>query len=215
MSLVPTTSVPMTSLSSSVPPTSTTKKPYRLTDVNFFFISTEYCLTKYSSSYCNYSVFIIFMGYLCSMLVFPFLLNRMRKISREFRNQYNISFPWLCSIFLVFSIDIIEFFLINDGQVYSVAICLLQIAYLTALLLTIIQYFRNYSIDGSLVRNIMMLLLTVIMFVLALVGRVLSKRTLTNFPNIDQISPISFHILNMHFFIYFFIYVFFATVQVN
>ena len=204
----------MTSLIRSSSVSTTTKEPYQLADVNIFFLSTEYCLTKYSSSYCNYSVFIILMGYFCSMLVFPLLLHRMRKLTRQFRNQYNICFPWLCSIFLVFSIDIIEFFLINDGQVYSVTICLLQVGYLTALLLTIIQYFRHYSIDGSLVRNIMMLLLTVIMFFLALIGRILSKRTLSNFPNIDQISPISFHILNMHFFIYFFIYVFFATVQV-
>lgn len=182
--------------------------------VNFVFVSIDYCLTKNSSTYCNYSAFIILLGYITNAFIFPFILHRMHKLNTKFRNQYNVSLLWLCSIFLVFSIDIIEFLLINDGNLYSVSICVLQIIYLITLGLTIISYFRNYTIDGRFVRNLMTIMFTIIVFVVTFIGRYLSMKNLKEYPDLDQISPISFHIINTHFFLYFFIYVVFAIVQV-
>ncbi len=183
--------------------------------INFLFVTTDYCRTKNSNAYCNYSVFIIFLGYMSIMLVFPFLLHRMRQLNNKFRNQYNISLLWLASISLVFSIDLIEFFLVHDGRLYSAGNATFQLVSLITCLLTMIQYFRNYSSVGSLARNILILLFMIITFIVAFTGRILSKKSMSNFPNLDQISPISFHIINTHFFFYFFIYGVFAIVQVN
>ena len=80
--------------------------------------------------------------------------------------------------------------------------------------LTIFNYFRNYSIDGTFVRNVMTIFFTVCVFFIVFTGRYLSQKALTKYPDLDRISPISFHIINTHFFLYFFIYVLFAIVQV-
>ncbi len=183
--------------------------------INFLFVSTDYCQTKNSNSYCNYSVFIILLGYMSIMFVFPFLLHRMRQLSKKFRNQYSISFLWLASICLIFSIDLIEFFLIHDGRLYSAGIAIFQLISVFTCLLTTVHYFRNYSSDGSLARNILIVLFTIITFIVAFIGRFLSKKSMSNYPYLDQLSPISFHIINTHFFFYFFIYVLFAIVQVS
>lgn len=149
-----------------------------------------------------------------NMFVFPFLLHRMRVLTKKFRNQYNISLLWLASIALVFSIDLIEFFLIHDGNLYSAGIAFFQLITLFTCLLSMIQYFRHYSSDGSLVRNIMIVCFMVTTFLITFIGRILSKKSMSNYPNIDQVSPISFHIINTHFFLYYFIYMVFAIVQV-
>lgn len=185
--------------------------------LNWVFVFTDYCLDgrNNGSAYCSYAVFIILLAYIANLFVWPFLLVRMRKLNKKFRNQYNISLLWLCSIFLMFSIDLIELFLIADGHLYSMLICAILLVYLVILGMTIFNYFRNYSIDGTFVRNVMTLFFTVCMFVIVFTGRYLSMKSLAKYPDLDQISPISFHIINTHFFLYFFIYVIFAIVQVN
>jgi hypothetical protein len=204
----------LSNLTTTTEPELTTLPIYTHDSLNFLFVSTEYCLTKNGPSYCNYAVFIILLAYITNLFVFPILLVRMRNLNKKFRNQYNISLLWLCSIFLMFSIDLIEFFLVADGHLYSVIICIILFIYLVSCGLTIFNYFRNYSIDGTFVRNVMTIFFTVCVFFIVFTGRYLSQKALTKYPDLDRISPISFHIINTHFFLYFFIYVLFAIVQV-
>lgn len=182
---------------------------------NIFLVSIEECKKNNPSFYCKYSAFLILCGYLCLLSVFPLMLNRMNKLGKRFRNQYNISFLWLCSIALMFSIDLLEFILNGDPNLYSMAIIATIIVCILFCFITIASYMRNYSIEGSAYRNGLTIFFSISIFIIVFLGRLWSKSRLQKFPNIDQQSPNSYHMLNTHFFLFYFVYVLFASVQVK
>lgn len=97
-----------------------------ISSVYFFLIATDKCTRNYSSSYCYYSSFVVLCGYLCNMSAIGFVLYRLLQLKTKFRNQYNLTLLWLCSILLVALIDIIEFISTGNGKIYSSAIILIQ-----------------------------------------------------------------------------------------
>ena len=182
--------------------------------LKMLFISTSHCERDYSSAYCGFAAFIISLGYLSGLFVFPFMLYRMRQLKKKFRNQYNISLLWLNSIMLVFLIDLIEYFLTHDGTIYSSFIILSLLVYIATCVMTIALYVRDYSVEGTLFGNVLIICFTNFLFALVFISRILSQKSLAKFPDIDQRSAVSFHIINTHFFMYYFVYVLFASVQV-
>jgi hypothetical protein len=81
---------------------------------------------------------------------------------------------------------------------------------------TIIQFTRYDSLNGpSYFKAVITISFSLCLFVLILIARVWSKKSFSKISDIDQLSNVSFHILNTYFFFYYFIYAMFASVQVN
>lgn len=78
------------------------------------------------------------------------------------------------------------------------------------------QFCRHHSIgEPAYYRGIVVISFSVCLFILILIARIWSQKSLSKFPDIDKFSPVSFHIINTYSFLYFFIYALFASVQVN
>lgn len=182
--------------------------------MNFLFPSTAQCLSKNPNAYCNYASFLVICGYLCHFCVFPSLLFRMKQLSNRFKNQYSISFLWLCSILLVTCIDLLEFMLVWDNQIYSIYIMIIIIFYFFACLLTILRYMRFHSMKSTSFQNGLAVVFSICILFLVMFARIWSNRQFSKFPSIGKDSPWAFHLLNTYFFLYYFVYVMFASVQV-
>ena len=183
--------------------------------VNFIFVSTEYCKTKLNSFNCNYSSLVIFFGYILFFLVIPLTIYRVQQLKFNFRNQYNLNLLWICSILLIALIDFTEFMVATDGRVYSIMIIIALVFYIIGCIILIMRYIRLYSIEGAWLENLLIIIFTISIYVLIIIARVLSKKSLSKATMTELSDPLFYNLLNTHFLIYYFVYVLFATVQVN
>ena len=182
--------------------------------INTFFPSLGGCLKYNNYALCNYSSLMVVCGHIIQLCVFPALIFRMSNLTKRFRNQYNISFLWLCSILLISSIDLLEFIIVGNGQIYTSLTVILISIYFVLGLVTIMKYMRNYSINAVSYQNGITMIFSLCIFSLIFFARIWSSRTLSKFPNLSHDSPTAFYLLNTYFFLYYFVYVMFATVQV-
>jgi len=183
--------------------------------MNTFFPSIDGCLKVNNHLYCSYSAFLVVCGYVFHLCVFPALILRMSQLAKIFRNQYNISFLWLCSILLIASIDLLEFVIEDNNQIYSILIVMLICVYFVMGLTAMLKYMRYYSINGASYQNGMTIIFSICIFSLILFARIWTKNTLSKYPNINQSSPATFYLSNTYFFLYYFVYSLFGTVQVS
>lgn len=142
-----------------------------------FFVHTDECVhvEGNSSAYCHYVAFIIFLGYLFSLLVLPLTLNRMHTLKNKFRNQYNLSFNWLCALLLVSAIDLMEFMMSRDSRVFSIFIVLILTGYFFLSILTLISHFNVTAINGTRRTNMISISASVVVFLAIVILRLLSK----------------------------------------
>jgi hypothetical protein len=185
------------------------------TNFNFFFPSTDTCYENKTKFFCNYASILIFGGYFLHMFIFPLIILRMKDLKTRFRNQYSISILWLCSITLMTSIDLIEFILVGDRRVFSIFIVLFVCVYFVACILAVVIYMRNYANDGTHYQNALAILFSTCVFLIILFARIWSHKTLLKYSvKSKETTPFAFYILNTYFFLYYFVYVLFASVQV-
>ena len=69
--------------------------------------------------------------------------------------------------------------------------------------------------DSSYYRALITVGFSAALFILILIARIWSQKNLSRFPDIDQVTPVGFHLINTHIFLYYFIYAMFASVQVS
>lgn len=186
-----------------------------IVQMNTFFPSIDGCLRNNNKHYCNYSSFLVVCGYICHLCVFPAIILRMSQLAKIFRNQYNISFLWLCSILLISCIDLLEFIIEGNNQIYSILIVTLICVYFVMGLTAMFKYMRNYSINGASYQNGLTMVFSICIFSLILFARIWTKNTLSKYPNINKNSPTTFYLSNTYFFLYYFVYCLFGTVQVR
>ncbi len=183
--------------------------------INTFFPSIDGCLQDNTQFFCNYSAFLVVCGYICHLCVFPAIILRMSALAKIFRNQYNISFLWLCSILLMACIDLLEFILVGNNQIYSMLIVTLICFYFIIGLVALIKYMQYYSINGTSYQNVLTIVFSICTFSLILFARIWTRNTLSKYPKVNQYSPAIFYLSNTYFFLYYFVYSLFGTVQVN
>ena len=182
--------------------------------MQFLFVSIETCAKTNRRAYCHYASFLILLGYVCHMFVFPLLVMRMRELKSRFRNQYNLSFLWLCCMLLMTAIDILEFTLSLDARLFSVAIFGFATFFFVACLTTMLVYMRRYSSDGSFRQNSVAMVFTIFFFIAIVIVR-LSASTSTSTKWSKSKSKTGSLAWYLVFFGYFLVYCGFATVQVK
>ena len=117
--------------------------------VNFWLVFVDKCAARFGQAYCNYASFMILLGFVLQMLVMPLVISRVRALGARFRNQYNISFFWLCSIALTVYIDLLEYVFSYDGHVQSKAITLVNCIYFVLAVWMLFEYWRYYDVEGT------------------------------------------------------------------
>ena len=90
----------------------------------------------------------VLLGYVLQMIVLPLVISRIRALGARFRNQYNLSFFWLCSIALTIYIDLLEYVFSYDGHVQSKAITLVNCVYFVLAIWMLFEYWRYYDAEG-------------------------------------------------------------------
>jgi len=108
-----------------------------ISNINFLFIATDACTNTYSKSYCSFSALIVVCGYLCFMFIMPLILYRLMQLKTKFRNQYNTSLLWICSILLIGLVDLTEFIAIGNGKIYSTIIIFIQCIFIVTCIVSI------------------------------------------------------------------------------
>lgn len=185
------------------------------TNFNLLFPSTNTCHEHKTRFFCNFAAILIFFGYILQMSIFPLIILRMKTLKTRFRNQYSISILWLCSIALMTSIDLIEFILVGDQRVFSIFIVIFICVYFIACIFAIGFYMRNYANDGTHYQNALAILFSACVFLIILFARIWSHKTLLKYSvKSKETTPFAFYVLNTYFFLYYFVYVLFGTVQV-
>ena len=109
-----------------------------ISKINFLFIATDECTRNYSKSYCTFSALIVLCGYLCFMCIMPLVIYRLMQLKTKFRNQYNLSLLWMCSILLIGLIDLTEFIAIGNGKIYSIVIIFIQCVFIVTCIVSIL-----------------------------------------------------------------------------
>jgi hypothetical protein len=189
-------------------------------DANFLLVSIDACSKEKPKFFCHFASFLILIGYLLHLSVFPTIFFKMKKLSSEFAKSYNLSFLWLCTILLINIIDLLEFIIIGDKRVFSILIVFIICFNVLFCLLTIIEYMRNYATEGTFYRNCLATIFSVCLFLIILFARLWSNKNLINFSRKYKISTSSsesslmFYVINTHFFLYYFVYGLFGTVQI-
>jgi hypothetical protein len=174
---------------------------------NFFLLATDECLLRSNKSFCNYIAFIVVISQFLFTFVFPFIWYRLRVLNQNYRNQYNLSFVWLLSIFALISIDIIEFLLFRNGQIYSVTIIFFNVCQLIGCSLCIMRFRRVYADFDK--QNNFKILITIGFIVFVLITRVL----IVNYSKDSENA--SFYTVNNNLLLYFVIFSVFSMLQVN
>jgi hypothetical protein len=189
----------------------------KVSSVNAFLISTNECTKSSSIYYCNYVASIILIGYLMHLAVFPLTLLRMKQLKKKFRNQYNLSLVWLCSLLLMSFIDILEYIVTGDANLFSYFIVLVQCFYFFACLMTIFIYVRYYEVNGAQHQNVFKLAVTFILFLIIIFTRIWTSSLESNKNSSEKLSPGLFTYTGKlaHFYVYYVIYVVFALCQVS
>jgi hypothetical protein len=183
------------------------ESPIQVEDINIFLVSVAKCIPNDSEFYCYYVAFIILLGYALNNFIFPLTLYRMHQLKSKFRNQYNVSFLWMCALLLSSAIDILEYVVAGDGQVYSIVIVVFLLWYFMTCLTTIVCYFQSYAVDGTRYRNVMTLLITLLFFLATALARQWSQWSLEK-----RVKP---RLSHGHFMFYFVVYATIGGAQVN
>ncbi len=114
---------------------------FDISKINFLLIATDECKRKFSKSYCNYSAFVVLIGYVLNTIVLPLILFKIMQLKTKFRNQYNLSLMWMCSILIMALIDLIEYIAIGNGKIYSTGIILIQCVFVAISIVSRISFF--------------------------------------------------------------------------
>ncbi|RNA40961.1 hypothetical protein BpHYR1_044484 [Brachionus plicatilis] len=154
--------------------------------LNFFLVSIQKCSESNPTVYCKYSASLITFGHLCLLFYFPLMFYRMSKLGNRFRNHYNLSFLWLCSLILMFSIDILEFLVTHDQNLYSMVIISATILNITLGFIFSFKYIRTYSKNGAIYKQILTIAFSVSLFVIIIVARVITRKSLLKINKYDQ-----------------------------
>lgn len=184
----------------------------RISKINFFLVSTRECIENSPSVYCNYSASLITFGHICLLFYFPLMFFRMNKLDNRFRNQYNVSLLWLCSLILIFSIDLLEFSITHNPNIYSMVIISTTILNIILGFIFTFKYLKTYSKDGVFFKQILTIAFTICVFIIIFIARVISKKSLLKIQQYDQETYTK---VNTHLFLYYFVYVLFGFSQVN
>ena len=185
-----------------------------MNSIKTFFPSIQGCIKDNNAFYCKYSSFLVVCGFICHLCVFPSIIFRMSQLSKIFRNQYNLSFLWLCSIILIPLIDLLELMIQGNNQIYSILIGLLICVYIVMGLFAMLKYMRYYSISGASYQNGMTIIFCICIYSLIMFARIWTKKALSKYPDLNHYSPMAFYLSNTYFFLYYFVYGLFGTVQV-
>ena len=114
---------------------------FDVSKINFLIIATDECKKKFTLSYCNYSAFVILIGYVLNTIVIPLILFKIIQLKTKFRNQYNLSLMWICSILIIALIDLIEYIATGNGKIYSTGIILTQCVFIVILTVSQLMFF--------------------------------------------------------------------------
>jgi hypothetical protein len=185
-------------------------------NVNFLLVSvTGNCLPTESPFYCYYLALLILLGHALNSTIFPLTLYRMHQLGVKFRNQYNVSFMWMCALLLASSIDLLEYVIAGDGQVYSISIVVFVLLYSVASISAIAVYFQNFAVHGTRYKNGMTFLGTVGLFVVIVIARIWSQLSLEKAVLVKSGNNKSSGLHNGHFVLYYFVYAMVGGAQVN
>ena len=114
---------------------------FDISKINFLLISADECKRKLSLSYCYYAAFVVLVGYVLNALIVPFILFRIMQLKTKFKNQYNLSLLWMCSILIMALIDLIEYVATGNGKIYSTGIILIQCVFITVSIVSLFFVF--------------------------------------------------------------------------
>lgn len=183
-----------------------------LSKLNFFLVSIQKCSKINHVVFCKYSSSLITIGHICLSFFFPLMLFQMRKLENRFRNQYNLSFLWICSIILIFSIDFLEYFITNDRNLYSMVIISTTFINIILGFIFAYQFTKVYLKDGFVLKQLLIAAFSVSLFVLIFFSRLFTKKNLLKITQYDQKTYTK---VNTHLFLYYFVYVLFGFAQVK
>ena len=116
--------------------------------INFWLVFVDKCEGRFGHVYCNYAALMVLIGFFLQMMVMPLVISRIRALGARFRNQYNLSFIWLCSIVLTIYIDLIEYMFSYDGHIQSKMITFVNCVFFVLAIWMLFEYWRFYDVVG-------------------------------------------------------------------
>lgn len=183
-----------------------------LSKLNFFLVSTQTCQKLNPIAYCKYSSSLITIGHICLSFFFPVMLYQMRKLKKHFRNKYNLSFLWICSMILIFSIDLLEFLITKDRNLYSMIIISTTLFNIILGFIFAYQFIQIYLKDGIVYNQLLIAGFSFSLFVIIFFARLFTKNSLLKITQYDQKTYTK---VNTHLFLYYFVYALFGFAQVK